>query len=174
MDVTKQNSNRLPGFTIVELLVVIVVITILAAITVVGYTSVQSKAKETSIQGDLAAIAKKYDAHKASTGTYPFGYALNMGSIFRISVNKDSYDLTKNYQLLNCTSSANPGSDYAILASSTSGKRYYISSNGSSVKEYTGADSWLNLATCPIILSGSIANGGGYALGSGWRAWINP
>lgn len=41
------------GFTIVELLVVIVVIGILAAIAIVSYSGVQNRAYDTSVQSDL-------------------------------------------------------------------------------------------------------------------------
>ena len=47
------------GFTIVELLIVIVVIAILAAITIVAYTGIQSRAYDTAVQNDLANAAKK-------------------------------------------------------------------------------------------------------------------
>jgi prepilin-type N-terminal cleavage/methylation domain-containing protein len=46
------------GFTIVELLIVIVVIAILAAISVAAYSSVQSRTKDSVRRSDLAQIAK--------------------------------------------------------------------------------------------------------------------
>lgn len=49
---------RRPGFTIVELLIVIVVIGILAAIVVSTFTGAQAKARDTVRKHDLAAIAK--------------------------------------------------------------------------------------------------------------------
>ncbi|MDK2899387.1 MAG: hypothetical protein PWQ10_574, partial [Patescibacteria group bacterium] len=42
------------AFTIVELLVVIVVIGILAAITIVSYTGITGKANEAAIQSELS------------------------------------------------------------------------------------------------------------------------
>jgi len=47
------------GFTIVELLIVIVVIAILAAITIVAYNGIQNRAKQSSAQSRLAQANKK-------------------------------------------------------------------------------------------------------------------
>jgi len=59
------------GFTIVELLVVIVVIGILAAITIVSYTGVSKKAVIASIQSDLSNASKKLEMYKVEHGSYP-------------------------------------------------------------------------------------------------------
>jgi prepilin-type N-terminal cleavage/methylation domain-containing protein len=48
------------GFTIVELLVVIVVIGILAAITIVSYNGITTKAKTASVTSYLNSFSKKY------------------------------------------------------------------------------------------------------------------
>ncbi len=55
------------GFTIVELLIVIVVIAILAAISVVAYTGVQTRARASAIASDLKATEKAFNAYKAVT-----------------------------------------------------------------------------------------------------------
>jgi type IV pilus assembly protein PilA len=48
------------GFTIVELLIVIVVIGILAAITVVAYSGIQQRARDAKIASALQSVNKKY------------------------------------------------------------------------------------------------------------------
>lgn len=64
---------KLQGFTIVELLIVIVVIGILAAITVVAFNGIQSRAHNTAARQDMAAIAKKMQLYKvdSSSDSYP-------------------------------------------------------------------------------------------------------
>jgi prepilin-type N-terminal cleavage/methylation domain-containing protein len=66
-------ANRQQGFTIVELLIVVIVIAILAAITIVAYQGVQNRAIESNLQQTVAQVIKKLDVIKTSstTGTYP-------------------------------------------------------------------------------------------------------
>lgn len=61
------------GFTIVELLIVIVVIGILAAITIVAYNGVQSRARDTTRQQDLKAIAKLLSIYAVDNGVMGLG-----------------------------------------------------------------------------------------------------
>lgn len=59
------------GFTIVELLIVIVVIGILAAITIVAFNGVQDKARDASAKSGATQAYKKLEAYKALNGAYP-------------------------------------------------------------------------------------------------------
>ncbi|MCX6728445.1 MAG: prepilin-type N-terminal cleavage/methylation domain-containing protein [Candidatus Saccharibacteria bacterium] len=63
--------NRSSGFTIVELLVVIVVIGILAAITIVSYANISQKAVATSITSDLDSASRQLKLYQIDHGTYP-------------------------------------------------------------------------------------------------------
>lgn len=63
------------GFTIVELLIVIVVIGILAAITIVAYNGVQQRAKNGQTTQALAAWIKAFNLYKADNGRWPSGYS---------------------------------------------------------------------------------------------------
>jgi prepilin-type N-terminal cleavage/methylation domain-containing protein len=66
--VKKQTSG---GFTIVELLIVIVVIGILAAITIVAYSGMQQRAKNTSRIAAARQTLGAVNAYIAANGKYP-------------------------------------------------------------------------------------------------------
>lgn len=61
------------GFTIVELLVVIVVIAILAAITVVSYNGITNQARQTTLIADLRNNGAILEMAHIKTGAYPVG-----------------------------------------------------------------------------------------------------
>lgn len=67
----RSNSYASLGFTIVELLVVIVVIGILASITIVSYTGVFQKATSVSLISDLSNASKQLKLYYLDHGTYP-------------------------------------------------------------------------------------------------------
>lgn len=58
------------GFTIVELLIVIVVIAILAAISVVAYTGIQSRSRDSIRKQDLATLAKATQLYAVDKGDH--------------------------------------------------------------------------------------------------------
>jgi prepilin-type N-terminal cleavage/methylation domain-containing protein len=64
-------KNKQTGFTIVELLIVIVVIGILAAITIVAYNGVQRKAQASVATSASTQSAKKLALYQADNGQYP-------------------------------------------------------------------------------------------------------
>src|ERR1043166_3202594 len=63
--------KKASGFTIVELLIVIVVIGILAALVVTTYTGIQKKARDTERKTDINALHGQVEAYQAQNGKYP-------------------------------------------------------------------------------------------------------
>jgi prepilin-type N-terminal cleavage/methylation domain-containing protein len=59
------------GFTIVELLIVVIVIGILASISIVAYTGVQSRAKDSVVSSNIAQVTKALEIYYQRTNSYP-------------------------------------------------------------------------------------------------------
>jgi prepilin-type N-terminal cleavage/methylation domain-containing protein len=74
---SEMNTKTPKGFTIVELLIVIVVIAILAAIMIVTFNGIQNRAKLAQYQSDVTTIVKKTELypHASGTGLYPLASA---------------------------------------------------------------------------------------------------
>ncbi len=75
MNSLKKHAQQ--GFTIVELLIVIVVIGILAALVITTYNGIQQKGRNTERQTDLKAIQGQVEAYYAQNGRYPTGANLS-------------------------------------------------------------------------------------------------
>ena len=59
------------GFTIVELLIVIVVIAVLAAVTIVAFNGIQQRARASAAMAALSQSKKKLEVYKVENGAYP-------------------------------------------------------------------------------------------------------
>ena len=64
-------NKKSKGFTIVELLIVIVVIAILATLVIVTFTGIQQKARDSQRQTDIDAVQSHLEAFYANNGYYP-------------------------------------------------------------------------------------------------------
>lgn len=72
---TLGQQSRKRGFTIVELLIVIVVIAILAAITIVAYSGITARANAAKAQTNAESAQKVAEAYNADLGYYPVSAA---------------------------------------------------------------------------------------------------
>lgn len=68
---TETMRRNTSGFTIVELLIVVVVIAILAAISVVAYTNIQQRARDSVRQSDIKTLVKAIELFYTDNGNYP-------------------------------------------------------------------------------------------------------
>jgi prepilin-type N-terminal cleavage/methylation domain-containing protein len=64
-------KSKQKGFTIVELLIVIVVIGILVALVITTFSGIQRRARDTERQTDIKAIHGQVEAYYAQNGRYP-------------------------------------------------------------------------------------------------------
>ena len=127
--------NHIPkkGFTIVELLIVIVVIGILASITIVGFRGVKNRAQDAAVASDITTIVKQMELYRTRNGAYPVGP--DELKTMSMKVNKSAYSkdgvfqaaVGNSYNLDYCRESILP-QEFAILAQSASGQIYMYKS----------------------------------------------
>lgn len=183
---------RQQGFTIVELLIVIVVIAILAVIVIVAYNGIQNRANDSAVQADLRNLGTAFENYRTVQGTYPTSEAaiIAMNTLPEIApkVTKSAYDLTtqaaptdtNRRNLLICVRSGGSNPAYGVAGFSKSGTVWFFTSTNGLV---ASPDPWRGQqsVTCPRM--GIEQTDPGYArwfgyqriesasIDSGWRGW---
>lgn len=130
----EQVGQKQTGFTIVELLIVIVVIGILAAIVIVAFNGVQARAHDAAVKNDLASLYKQILQFETTTGAYPRGTMPAPDHIFwsqdmnllgpkvTKSAYSSGYQLSgTGYNLVYCPDNASSPTRFALVAQSKSG-----------------------------------------------------
>jgi prepilin-type N-terminal cleavage/methylation domain-containing protein len=74
-----RRDKNTAGFTIVELLIVIVVIGILAAITIVSYNGIQERARKTNLISAVKAYTTALNLYRIANNTYPSTQTVCLG-----------------------------------------------------------------------------------------------
>lgn len=155
------------GFTIVELLIVIVVIAILAEITVVAYNGIQNRANGTAVQSDLKSWGTQIELFRAMNGKYPIASDL---TAMKLNASKNSYDVSDN-AFLYCADT--PGTTYGIVAKSKNKTSYTISSSSTTVTTYSaGAFPQGGAIICPTVGSTNVSGTWPHSIGSSWVSWV--
>lgn len=103
------------GFTIVELLVVVVVIAILAAITIVAYNGVANQAKESALKSDVTSAVQQLQIIKIESGSFPS----TTTAIKRGQYTDFQYTYTSDTFCLTATSSQLPGRSFYVTQEGT-------------------------------------------------------
>ena len=149
---TLSERSESKAFTIVELLVVIVVIGVLAAITIVSYTGISSKATVSALQSDLSSAKKQIALYYIDHGAYPVDLDTN-------KCPRDSTPTTDTKYCLKSSSGnrfdyllASPNSLYTLTNTNTASSTVYSITNNSSptaISSLVATDptNWLAIGT---------------------------
>jgi prepilin-type N-terminal cleavage/methylation domain-containing protein len=151
------------GFTIIELLVVIVVIGILAGIIIVAYTGIQSRASDAAVQSDLNSFHNQM-AQQVLTGSYPLSLTPSLG--FKFS--RGSYGL--DYQNLNLRYCVNPATNQYILYAISKSGNYFRDTSDSGVAPATLTYGWGICSQIGLINTNPVSNG---LNNTTWDVWVN-
>ena len=162
-------QNR--GFTIVELLIVVVVIAILAAITIVSYVGITNQAYDSSVQSDVRNLASQVLAEEAKTGVMIAGGggANAPAGLTSVKVSRDAYDSAVHnvYYCANTTT-------FGIAAKSKSGKVFfYTKEGGLTESSFTWTSGSISSNICAALGVSSYTFSNGYDHSTGWRAWAD-
>lgn len=169
------------GFTIVELLIVVIVMAILVSVTVVAYSGVTNQANDVSVESDLKHLGQALIIANINGTPYPVDESTL--STAGLKVSKGSYggDLIsagQHYNLLYCsTAPSYQPSGFAFVAASKAGAVHRFTSESGAVTTYPTND-WLGGGwgtICPDVLGVSAGNSNtGVWLyeNSIWKAWL--
>lgn len=152
MVVNTIHKQRQNGFTIVELLIVIVVIAVLAAITIVGYNGITGRAHEVSLMTELSQAYEKVELYKQTSGLTAYPQTIEDADARMNETTSFFY-----------TPNAN-ASSYCLSATNESKKYYYVTPNTGTVRE----------GKCSLTVSTFIGSGtAGRLDGTGAAAQLN-
>jgi prepilin-type N-terminal cleavage/methylation domain-containing protein len=145
-------SKQQSGFTIVELLIVIVVIGILAALVITTFTGIQQRARNTERETDIKALHGQVEAYYAQNGRYPTLANLN-----------DSAWRTTNMKGLDAEAIKDPKWASSIAACTASGAPSLASSDQANCYSYEVTPSTCNNTTedCTGYTMQATKEGGG-------------
>lgn len=144
------------AFTIVELLIVIVVIAVLAAISIVAYSGIQRNAYESAVQADLRNVVEKTKLHIVFSDNEQPPEATQAGLENIVQFSKSAYNTRDTISVVYCRDSER----FTYIASSRNGQTWVYNSWEGNIKQ---GGNWGGSS-----LSGSCQNAATVGTGNGY------
>ena len=126
--------GRSHGFTIVELLIVIVVIGILATVTIIAYNGIQTRAVAAALSSDVTNAARQLKLFQIDNGTYP-----------------TTIDCGQADSATNKCVKTNPGTTYQYIVNNNNPQMFCIAAISGSNSYNIGNDSSPLGGNCPAL-----------------------
>lgn len=162
---TVASKESTSGFTIIELLIVIIVVGVLVSIVTVAYGGITRRARDSAVQTELRNFGKTVEIYQAQNGQYPTTVQLtNQGGI---RVNKNMYLTGGNNNWYYCISTN--GSRFAVGATAEGSRQGY---RYDSVDGLQSVSSLYGSTTCPGVdgTTGKPYTGSSAPSGCAWNA----
>lgn len=155
------------GFSIVELIVIVVVIAILASIVVVSYNGIQNNAYDSAVQSNLEDAASQLEAYRTQSSNIDQEFPNTTTQLegMQIKASKDSYDTSLAVNFAYCINSTRQ--EFTLAAASKSGNIYLMTEDGFRSTSLTTSSFTSTL--CSTLGLTLVSNG--FASGA-WQAWV--
>lgn len=119
--------KKMEGFTLIELMIVIIIIAILTAITLPSYQAYVRKSQEAKVESQILFLAEQLERHKARNFNYKnFTGTANLPSEFKLKI----VDLDNTAKSLSETDILGRGWIIQVLAPDNKTYNYLMSSDG--------------------------------------------
>lgn len=162
------------GFSIPELIIVIVSIGILASIVIVSYAGVQNRAYNAGVQSDLEAISGLLEGYRnrddGSNPTHIYPTTTPILETLGIKASKGSYNVTVSYNFIYCVANSGTATnkEYKLIVLSKSGTVFMMTHDGFTAHALTASS--LTASLCSTLGMGLISNG--LSAPNTWQTWV--
>ncbi|HEU5121824.1 MAG TPA: prepilin-type N-terminal cleavage/methylation domain-containing protein [Candidatus Saccharimonadales bacterium] len=162
------------GYSITELLIVIVTIGILATITIVSYNGFQNRANDAAIQSDLEGMAGLLEAYRNrdddSNPSHIYPQSSSTLESLDLRASKNSYDTSVSQNLVLCMPSSgnNAYKEYRLAGLSKSGNAFVMGQDGFITHSLTKGS--FSGSLCSVFSMSEISSG--LSAPDTWQNWV--